>query len=152
MIAILSGICYAVTIRKLRSGAIQGNAVKSVTTQATVTIQVSRSSRRRKAELNITVAGIILFIMTGFYALYCGATAFATDPEALKQMLKFQNLMGDAYSWINPYLLLLFSSAVRKHFIATALRRHPNEVTSINNPTTNARAVATRYQQQHQHN
>ena len=38
------------------------------------------------------------------------------DLEQMARMRKYEYIMGDVYSWINPYLLLTCSQPVRKHF------------------------------------
>ena len=78
-----------------------------------------------RAEVKLAVVGIILTILTALYALFCGSMAVTCDLDRMARMRKYEYIIGDVYSWINPYLLLACSQPVRKHF-CKILSRHEN--------------------------
>ncbi len=104
-----SGCCYILIYQKMRKQR-----------QLVLRQHQQRQQRQRQiTELKLMLAGVILFLLTCIYAVFCGTIAMVKDDaNMLLTMITFQSLMGDAYSWANPYLLLMCSSTLRRHMKA----------------------------------
>ncbi len=70
-------------------------------------------------ELKLAVAGAVLAALTMACGVYCLLISiYSTDLTVLAVLVPSGDLLMDVYSWINPYLLLICSSDLLRHFQA----------------------------------
>ena len=103
----VSFICYFLIICKIRSH-IRG-AGASLNTGDLYSMT---------ANIKLAIFGLIMFVILFFFILYAYSMS-VVDPthnmECYMVIISMYCVITDVFGWINPYLIILMSSLVRKH-------------------------------------